>query len=211
MYLRSDVHLAQLDQDIVLLDVRQSEYLCLPDAAAVFDRRGDGVKILDEDLAHQASELGLLGQGWRPDQLALIPAGADVQTITDFRASARDIFAFLAAYGVLVKRYYRRPFGELITYARDQGRGRAPALITPELLETVQAFRRLLPWAPFEGVCLYRSFYLLAFLRLRGFDATWMFGVRTWPFEAHCWLQLGDTVLDDSLDHVRSFSPILGV
>jgi hypothetical protein len=36
-----------------------------------------------------------------------------------------------------------------------------------------------------------------------------VFGVRTWPFHAHCWLQCDDVVLDDQADRVAAYAPIL--
>ena len=38
-----------------------------------------------------------------------------------------------------------------------------------------------------------------------------VFAVMTRPFAAHCWVQLDETVLNDRLDHVRKFTPILVV
>ncbi|WP_312062938.1 lasso peptide biosynthesis B2 protein [Brevundimonas sp.] len=48
-------------------------------------------------------------------------------------------------------------------------------------------------------------------LASRGRGATWVFGVRTWPFSAHCWLQVGDVLLDDDLDRVALYTPIMAV
>lgn len=39
----------------------------------------------------------------------------------------------------------------------------------------------------------------------------WVFGVRTWPFAAHCWIQIGDLVVGDVLDRVRGYTPIRAV
>ena len=61
---------------------------------------------------------------------------------------------------------------------------------------------------PFAGACLRQSFFGRSFLRARGFEAVWVVGVRTWPFEAHCWLQHGDVVLNDGAERVVAFTPI---
>jgi hypothetical protein len=34
-------------------------------------------------------------------------------------------------------------------------------------------------------------------------------GVSGRPFAAHCWVQVGDRVVNDTLDHVILFTPIL--
>jgi hypothetical protein len=44
-----------------------------------------------------------------------------------------------------------------------------------------------------------------------GIGSAVMFGVMTRPFKAHCWVQIEDVVLNDSLDHVRLFTPIKAV
>ncbi|MDR7256287.1 hypothetical protein J2X47_000448 [Sphingomonas sp. BE270] len=57
--------------------------------------------------------------------------------------------------------------------------------------------------------CLPRS---LAFLRLcitRGHLPSLVLGVRTNPFTAHAWVQIGNKVLNDTVDKVRVFTPIL--
>ena len=217
MNLRPDVYAAQLDQDVVLLDVGCGQYFCLPDAAPAFELLpGAPPRILDPDLAEDAAHLGLVGVG---EALAIARPPTPARDLPDApsrRLGAHDLASGLAAFGVLLGRYHGRSFGKLLAYAvrerrADRPRRLAPGLTDPNLTDQVQAFRQILPWAPFQGVCLYRSFFLLAFLRRRGLDATWMFGVRTWPFEAHCWLQVDDLVLDDNLDHVRPFTPILAI
>lgn len=55
-----------------------------------------------------------------------------------------------------------------------------------------------------------RSPYLLRrLLRSEGYSPLWIFGVRTWPFGAHCWLQVDDLVIGDTLDRVRFYTPIM--
>jgi hypothetical protein len=62
---------------------------------------------------------------------------------------------------------------------------------------------------PSRGSCLPDSLALLDFLRRRGAGASIVFGVTGTPFRAHCWLQLGEEVLNDALDNVAPFTPIL--
>ena len=55
-----------------------------------------------------------------------------------------------------------------------------------ETLRRARVFPALLAGSPSAGECLFRSYALLRFLRAGGCDARWVFGVRTWPFGAHC-------------------------
>jgi len=203
--------MARLEPDVVLLDTGQGEYLCLAQGAVAFAQPRVGPAfILDESLAEEAAALGLTGEG-ASLAVPLPPKPvADLVGHADKPLTRADRLAGLMAYLTVLGRYHGRPFPRLLAYAAKKRRW-TPAPALAALADQVMAFRQILPWAPFQGVCLYRSFFLLAFLRRRGFDATWVFGVQTWPFEAHCWLQVGDIVLDDSLDHVRPFTPILAI
>ncbi len=78
-------------------------------------------------------------------------------------------------------------------------------------MEVAAEFARFRVWAPFDGACLKRSYMMLRYLRLRGHDAAWVIGVRTWPFMAHCWLQVGEVVLDDDHERLLPYHPILAV
>ena len=49
---------------------------------------------------------------------------------------------------------------------------------------------------------------MLDFLRKRGLDADLVIGVRTYPFHAHCWLQAGSVVLNETLHDAAGHTPI---
>ena len=65
---------------------------------------------------------------------------------------------------------------------------------------------RLYYWAPKS--CLLDSVSLMLLLTYYGYSSQLIMGVKDEPFEAHCWLQVNETVLNDSLEKVQSFSPI---
>jgi hypothetical protein len=98
----------------------------------------------------------------------------------------------------------RRPFDRLLP---DRLIGAPPP--DARLLEDLAIFRRLAPWLPLDGLCLYRSHLLRTYLVALGHSVDWMFGVRTWPFRAHCWLQAGDVALDDEAERVSAYHPIM--
>lgn len=57
--------------------------------------------------------------------------------------------------------------------------------------------------------CLPRSVWAAHCLLDRGILPDLIFGVRLNPFSAHCWVQCGETVMNDRLDDVRNYTPIL--
>jgi hypothetical protein len=75
----------------------------------------------------------------------------------------------------------------------------------------IGAFKELRPLYPRSYLCLFDSLALLEFLaRCRLFPHV-VFGVVADPFQAHCWVQEGSTILNDDLERVRRYKPILSV
>lgn len=85
---------------------------------------------------------------------------------------------------------------------------RAPANFTADLQTMTQLFRRARRLVPIEPVCLLDSLALLHFLARRGLPANLIFGIALNPFSAHCWLQAGETALNESLTVVAAHTPI---
>jgi len=59
--------------------------------------------------------------------------------------------------------------------------------------------------------CLLDSLTMIHYLADLDVFPTLVFGVRTRPFEAHAWVQYGESVLNFPTDYVNSFSPILTI
>ena len=62
-----------------------------------------------------------------------------------------------------------------------------------------------------RNACLFDSRTMLELLYYHRIFPTWIFGVHTQPFQAHCWLQLGDLVVNDTVETVSRFTPILAI
>jgi hypothetical protein len=104
----------------------------------------------------------------------------------------------------------RQPFAKVIEQLRDQ----AETVHAGDVEQTLRScgdFLRHRSLVPIASVCLLDSLALLHFLRARDGRADLVFGVTASPFSAHCWVQLGDQVLNDHLDRVLAFTPILVV
>lgn len=57
--------------------------------------------------------------------------------------------------------------------------------------------------------CLPLSLALAGMAKRRHGEVRLVLGVKCNPFGAHAWVQLGPTILNDHLDAVRAFTPIL--
>ena len=77
--------------------------------------------------------------------------------------------------------------------------------------ELILGFQALRPSFPRNYLCMFDSLALLHYLFRHGVSADWIYGVQPNPFEAHCWLQSDSVVLNDLVDHVRKFTPIMAV
>ena len=76
----------------------------------------------------------------------------------------------------------------------------------------VAAYQRLRLFAfTAHDRCLHDALTLVGFLADEGIAAHWVIGVRTRPFGAHAWVQIGDVVLNDQHEQVRRYTPILVV
>lgn len=73
-------------------------------------------------------------------------------------------------------------------------------------LDEFQASRLLYPRSP---SCLFDCYALSLYLRGQHVRPLWIFGIRAAPFSAHCWLQLGGTVINDTVERVSRFTPIM--
>lgn len=210
LFLARDVHAAQVADDLVFLDVASDAYFCLGGAAEVIALRPEGGVEVDRDqTAGQLLEAGLLSHVAAPARTPP-PPRPTASVRLDRPASPPSLQTSLTALSVtlsVARSFTRRSFAELVAGPRPvEAAWREPSA---DLIEAVGTFERLRPWLPLEGECLLRSYHLRAFLRTHGLDAIWVFGVRTWPFGAHCWLQAGRTVLDDDLERLAAYQPIL--
>jgi hypothetical protein len=76
------------------------------------------------------------------------------------------------------------------------------------LLSTFDSLRLFFP-RPY--LCLFDSLALIHFLARFRMYPDWVFGVTADPFEAHCWVQAGNVVLNDTIERVSAFTPIMSV
>jgi hypothetical protein len=92
---------------------------------------------------------------------------------------------------------------------RRRRRHAVPASLAASRNELMAAFIELRPWYPRAYLCLFDSLALLEFLAsYRAFPQI-VFGIVADPFQAHCWLQEGEVVINDSLERVGRYTPIL--
>lgn len=202
--LASTVHAVRVGDDLILLDLKTDDYLLIagcPDAVVDGDVLHGSIDLL---LDLSANEL-LLGGAPTPRRTA--PARPPQQALPEAdpsRPTLRDVASFAAIWARAAR---RRP--TLQTLAREFGDRGGSRDNLAAVTARVEVFRTLLPLAPSVGACLFQAELLLRFLNTAGLDADWVFGVRTFPFLAHCWLQIGDHCVSQGPETLTIYRPIM--
>lgn len=207
-HLSEHLHFAVVDEDVIVLDERTDAYSCLPGAGAVIQVCGDLIVAL-EPVLEQLRDGGFLGPAGESRAVAP-PAPTRVLPLP--LSPAIDVIAttrFWWSWWREGRKFESRSLASLLATHRRPSP--SSSLSEEDIGRLTAAFVRLLPWAPGQGACLYRAHLLRTLIRDAGGDVRWVFGVRTWPFSAHCWLQIGDAVLDDEPDRVAVYTPIMVV
>lgn len=211
-HLAEGVHAVVRDDDVVFLDVGRDRYTCLPGGAFHLSLGADGrVGICGEELGRELARAGLVCPTPSPPRKPA-PAPPRRSALRDSypSLSVRDFPAIGRAVGDVLRGYAGRPFAAILAAAERAEPAPAP-IFSASLAAAVDHYHRWAPIAPLPGKCLVRSFLLLKSLRRQGLDATWVFGVRTWPFHAHCWLQVEDVVLDDHHERIGAYTPLMAL
>jgi hypothetical protein len=227
-WLAHHVHLALCGHHAVLMDLRRNRYLAVQPAArlsgwigawplpapmtlgsppAVLGRLIEhGMLVCERGAGHAATPISI-----KSPQRTLLefdfdapprPNGRDLRRAAWACAAAASALKLRPMYAVLEQTRRQRPTDAPPGARFDVGHAQA----------LVRRFVHLRPWFySARGACLLDSLALVTFLAQYGLHPHWVFGVRTAPFHAHCWVQYGSVLFNDVPDRVRQYSPILSI
>lgn len=199
-------YLARVDEDIIVLDLLRDRYDGLMEAADVVQIGDTGaLHPADPAVADQLIEAGIAVRTPGPPRRPLIAPRRELAV--DPRPPRGDVIRAGVVLASATLKFRGRSLSRLVAF--DPPLRGPPPRSEARLEQLVGAARAARPWIPFEGECLQRAFLLRSWLAAQGVRTDWVFGVRTWPFAAHCWLQIGDQVVGDRLERARRFVPIL--
>ncbi|HYJ53198.1 MAG TPA: lasso peptide biosynthesis B2 protein [Allosphingosinicella sp.] len=206
------VHYCEIDGERVFLDLERDLYFTLPPgAAAALDALAGASAASPSHAALEAlAETGILVRAplGRPVAPARHPK-PDRSLVEQSRPRAGWSLLTLIQATFLIARMRRAVarkrlpalLGRLGAMRPASGRAARDALALRFL-----AARRLVPFPP---NCLSDSLALCLFLRRRGMACDLVIGAKLHPFGAHCWLQDGTSILNDTLGAARDFHPVL--
>lgn len=198
-----------LGSDAILLDVQTDRYHALVEAV---DRDGSADSAgIDQILLPEAAEalieadLAFRGSGRAFNDLKSPEKEFRALANDDERPAVRDGIDLIAA---LVTTGWRMRRG---LPCRSYHPSRAPAGTTRlvDVHLAMAALCRIRLYVPTPRRCLPASLVTAMFLARRGFATQIVFGVRSYPFEAHCWVEHAGIVMDDTLDKVLAYRPIV--
>lgn len=141
-------------------------------------------------------------------------------TITDAALSKRwiplrHLAQFLTALFCVAMRHRDKKLAAQLDWFEQRQRsirtGRSPA-ISCDVSKLLASFVRLRIWLyTAERRCLFDSLVLALFLTRELVPCSFVIGVSTKPFLAHSWVQIGELVINDTVEHVQMFTPILAL
>jgi hypothetical protein len=238
-YLSRHTFFCLADNHYVFLDLRKDEYLCLgrshTDAVKellnghhVIDNRSADIRLHDASQLNSFAVIqallnkGLLvenrayGKPATPTRVVHTPLAStmDVSDTPRFRIRPTHIWNFFAAAAAASKHLR---WGSIENTIRTvEGRKLAHSTVTTAVDKDVitglfEIFQTLRPYYPRPYLCLFDSLALLHFLARYQVFPQWVYGVKLEPFAAHCWVQVGDLVVNDIVDNVRDYTPIMCV
>jgi hypothetical protein len=234
-YLSDQVHCCEFEGGAVILDMRAVTYLGidaehLPDLRACIENWPNSkacdleAKCTDNpsfpELVANLLARGIVTTVPTKARSSNLPQPATALTNADWGAALHRIpIAHLLCFctSLLWVLRHRRPrrLGSLLSWIRRQQaafrRNEAPPNRHMDSDLLASFFRMRIWFYTAYRYCLFDSLVLSVFLTRRRVPCTLVIGVSTKPFTAHAWVQIGDCVLNDEIEHVQTYTPILAV
>jgi Transglutaminase-like superfamily len=232
--LASHVFVCLQDEHVVFLDVRNDRYFALEAARTRgLDALVRGWPVPANDAAHAVADLmksgvlkvladrGLLANGQRAGKDATpiqhVPPAEEIAADDTAEAPAIGSLAvcrFLAAASSAALSLKLMSFESVIRHAHQRRvrrqEGGASVLNRHRAQQLIAIHSWLRPFAfTSKDACLFEALTLGGFLASYGIYPQWVFGVQARPFSAHCWLQHDAVVLNDTVEHVSSYTPLM--
>lgn len=216
--LRDNVSYCQVDGHLIFLDLEEDRYFQLSHRleGAFFAFLCDNVQLRTEmvDLVRQ-NVLIHVSDAISPLRESEIKPPCHSALEHEPTALRFDALALLEVFVIvcstqlqLKSRRFKYIVDALVKYRQRRTANRPSVRDETSLLEAAGKFRWARLYVPIETCCLLDSLSMLRFLTRRHLSGNLIFGVTRGPFTAHCWVQAGDWVLNDTMGNVIAHTPI---
>lgn len=228
-YLSRHVFFCLADDHYVFLDLRSDEYLCLgrtqtdefrellnrdlPNSRRRFDERSTVVQsLLEKGLFVDNEALGKRPAAQHIEAAAAsLMAGLDNPRRGIDPAHACKFFAAAAAASWHLCRQSIEHTVRQVERRKLVNRNSFAAADHATIVDLFAIFQALRPYYPRPYLCLFDSLALIHFLARFGVFPQWVYGVKLEPWGAHCWVQAGDRIVNDIVDNVNGYTPIMSI
>jgi len=214
--LANDVTFCVVDDQIVFLNLGADRYHALPRSARdVFARLIDTQETTAEDsriLDRLVANNVLVATDAKTSISSKVASHiAPTRDAMEPRSNWRSIVAIPTTVSHLIWTAYHLRNGRLLNLVRlielrKRKLSRQPTVCIDSVLSSFRSAALVI--SP-RDQCLQWSISTALRLLGHGHSPVLVFGVAMHPFRAHCWVQDGDRVLNDSVENVRQFEPIL--
>jgi hypothetical protein len=204
----------EVGNDLVFLDLARDKYLALGGADRVAFDRLRRREANDSDAIGRLVSTGLIARSDQPTAIAPtrvdVPS-ADLVHLGEGRIDPRMTIS--AAFALRWARRAMRPDRIAFTVAELAKKKRVLGVPGAENAATrLAAAYAACRWLnPIPPRCLIDALALDRIMLGHGLAVSLVFGVRTSPFNAHCWLQTPETILTGSAAEARNFTSIMVV
>ncbi len=206
-----------IDRVALFLDARGDRYFAFsPSVSQQFLSLVDAISsgsTVDPDLADSFVARGVLMEGQR-DRWWMTPTPRRPTTewcMPDDPLPPRWSTVCLALLCIIVTliRLRVRPFYSIVRdHAKTPRRSEQTRALSDRAISAFLLSLRIWPWSL---QCMPTSVSLRTFLACYGVRSDLVVAVKLNPFAAHCWVQVGDRVIGDTLEQVCVFTPIRSV
>ena len=235
IYQLADDVFSCLSQDhLVFLDLRNNMYSCLNGKDTKLAMAKDGIDFdkdciefgnnknnsaanrIFQDLINSDLIIEITDHGRRPCERPTLLATKDFPKNLDGIKAATHSIHFLNFFRASFSASWKLRWYSMQRTVHSVKNRKNQSLNTKNysyetLFKLKSTFDHLRPFYGRRYLCLFDSLALLEFLAYYNIYPQWVFGVRAQPFNAHCWLQEGDYVLNDTHEYIRGFTPIMTV
>ena len=230
-FLAEHAYCVESPDGAILLDIRSGTYLALDVSnlatlrARILDWPVYALKISEATCANPLTEpliCELVSRGLvtiqRPERPRPRHAVPTASVMPSDRKPPSDGFTlrhqlrFFSAVLHVVLRYRRHRIAPFLGWLRDAQRGFdcSDAPTPADRADLLATFSRMRVWFyTARDQCLLDSMILSVFLTKSRVPCRFVIGVATKPFSAHAWVEIGDAVANDVIDHAQDYLPIL--
>ena len=233
LYLSKHVHFCEYYGDYIFLDLQRDAYEMIPKSQAmrfndVIDHGFEEFGLLEQEFGTEI--IDTLRFMYEHDMITVCPdkgkafqpytvpsSDKDLELLQSRPAKLLGLSSVGVFYGVVTRAYIELKLRKLRTVIErvQERKNQDPNATTVNQLDhfitRTKQFMWLRDFFPSTGMCLFNSYALIEYLAFYKLYPTWTFGVRSRDWEAHCWVETEGTILNDSLDRVKRFRPIMQI